>query len=189
MRNVFGIFIFINIFTLHCLYSQDELISNGDFEVRAIAPWTMPAWQANLLLPQIDRAVFQGPGNASLRFTGEAGKRAFVMQRIKLDPKMKKLKFGGWMKTDGMQNHWVASITLECVVKNSGKESYKYFSLVTSWQLFMNPWTKYESTVEVPENTQYVGIILQTVSPDGKLERSNTGTVWFDNIFLEEASE
>lgn len=184
-----GIFVLIILFCSCSLYPQENLISNGDFETRETAPWSLPDWIKNGTKPQIDRAVFQGFGNASLRFSGEKGKRAFAMQRVRLNPQIKKLKFGGWIKTENMQNHWTASIALECVIIDSGKESYKYFKLTTLWQLVETPWMKYEMTVEIPENTQYAGMILQTEAPDGKLERSNTGTVRFDNIFLEPLTE
>lgn len=183
------IIMILNALVISCLYSQENLINNGDFETRTISPWSVPAWTNNTIPPQVDMAVCQGPGNVSLKFAGTMDKNAFVLQRIKLSPEIKKLKFGGWMKTLGFQNSWTASITLECVVINSGKESYEYFRLATQWQLSDTDWTSYEKIITVPENTRYVGIILQTNGPNGNSKKINTGTVWFDNIFVEKVSE
>lgn len=167
------------------LHASENLVANGDFETRAAAPWFEPSWIQDAIRPQIDKAVFHGPGNASLTFIGEPGKRGFVLQQIKLPPDASKVKFGGWIKTEGFQNCWSALITLECALDSGGDVGYSYSNLATPWELSSTAWTKYEGVATLPKNTKSVRMILQTRAPNEEKPKNNVGRAWFDNIFVE----
>lgn len=170
------------------VYSQENLVMNGSFE-EGLSGWEIPSWAKNTISPEIDKSVIQGPGSASLKFAGKPDARVFILQNVKFDKATKKMKISGWIKTKNFENAWTAAISIECVIVADGKQSYKYFGVITSWGLSEMEWTNYEKIFELPPNTEYLRIILQTRSPKGDFERPNTGIVWFDNISLEPVAE
>lgn len=173
------------------VYSQENLVANGSFE-EGLSSWAIPAWMKNTIKPEIDKGVIQGPGSASLKFPGEPNGRVFLLQTIKLDKSAtgnKKFKISGWIKMKNFENGWTAAVTAECVAAADGKQTYKYFGIITPWELSEMEWTRYEKVFELPGDTEHLRIILQTRSPKGNFEKPNTGIVWFDNISLEPVSE
>ncbi|OPY88940.1 MAG: Carbohydrate binding domain protein [Smithella sp. PtaU1.Bin162] len=184
--------IMICIGVVNLLYAQDgvNLIMNGSFE-EGILLWEVPPWINSSIKPQLDKAIIQGPGSASLSFAGKPNVKAFILQTIKLKEEMKgkELKISGWIRTKDFENSWIAAISVECIINKDGKISYKYFGINTPWYLKELDWTKYEKIFVLPENPTTLRVILQTASPTGGFEKSNTGTVWFDNVKLELINE
>ena len=180
-----GVYVFLVCFLFSFIAKADNLLKNPSFE-EGLENWNIPSWIENTIKVEIDRSIFQGPGNASLKMVGEEGKRGILMQSVVRNPDVKRYRISGWMKTKDFENGWYAEITAECVFQKDGKQQYAYYNIITQWDIHNMDWTKFEKEFEVPEGTTQIRVLLQTKSPSGKLEPGNKGTVWFDNICLEE---
>ena len=147
----------------------------------------LKSWKAHKsqITPQIDNSTVQGVGSSSLKIVGKAKKVGYITQTIKIRPQRNKYKLSGWIKTKDFADKWAASIWLQCAVQKGGKRFWKAFALQTNYHLPNLEWSKFEKTIDIPPNTEYMNILLRT-RPVSKNVQNNSGTAWFDNISLEQ---
>ena len=166
----------------------ENLLKNPGFE-EGLEGWMVPPpdWGSgkNVRDPVIDESVVQGPGHVSLKMIGEEGKRGCILQSVVCNPKIKRYKISGWMKTKDFENAWIARIVVHCTGK--GGKWLACFLVQTSHRVPDTDWERFEREFEVPEETTSLQIRLETYHASGKLVEVNRGTAWFDNISFEES--
>lgn len=164
-----------------------NLLWNPGFE-KGLEAWEVPpsGWimGRNVRQPVIDKVVFQGQGNASLKMVGGGGKRGSVFQVITHNPEIKTYRISGWIKLQDFENTGIARISVQC---GRGVELLEVFSVSTPLRIINMDWQKFEMEFAVPSGTSFIRIVLDTAHKKGwgEFEGMNKGTAWFDNIILE----
>lgn len=158
-----------------------NLLLNGDFE-DGLKGWQTPGWHKTALEGTLDSSENQGPGNASLKLSGDGTRTGYVLQQIKIKPGKQSYRLEGWVKYAGFENSWSVRLQIFAVSIIDGKELTQAWYAVAPIRT-ESDWCKLSKDFTPPETASYLRIGLFTNYPTVP-PKPNTGVVWFDNLSL-----
>ncbi|WHX26206.1 chondroitinase family polysaccharide lyase [Virgibacillus halodenitrificans] len=155
-----------------------NLLKNGGFEetienkewLNSQGPADWSQWKASGDPELVVDNQISHSGKQSIKIQASSDSRASVEQHVMVIPG-KEYKLSAWVKTDKVTSNHGARLRLTFL---GDKKVYEYSNEVTG----TSDWKHIEKIVKVPEG-------YNTVRIQNFLEKG-TGTVWFDNITLEE---
>jgi len=164
-----------------------NLLKNSGFEA-GVEKWAVPTWMADMLTPQVDSAVMHGPGQGSMRIVGEKGRYGNVYQDITPRAGVKSYHASAWVKISRLERWWEVGIFAEFIGDENkwlGMSTFATLGQDVSGDL---DWKKIEGNCNIPDGTKVVRFELLVRAPMPNNEPANLGTVWFDDVSLEEAA-
>lgn len=169
-------------------YGRDNLLTNGDFS-EGVTAWEKNATQ-RAVEPRIDTSVVPAGISQSLRFSGSAGNRVFHTQTVKVPAGARKLRLGGWLKTEDLDHHWEAMLQVVVTVRSpQGQTTIRtHVAARTPYQNASMNWSFFGRDFDVDGEVLTATVYLLTGHPGGEAvqdAKPNTGTAWFADLTLE----
>lgn len=170
----------ITIFTIifaFCLCYGENIVKNGDFE-KIGAGWGLSKWTGSKAVFEFDSTeVHSGKNSLKIVNTGSKDYQTFIAQTIKVKPDTRyRLSF--FLKTENVVPRPKAGLNGAGVYVASGKILFAGAS--GRWKMCTgtNDWKKYETTFKTGPDMKKASFYLNL--------NYSTGTVWYDDVVLEE---
>lgn len=166
-----------------------NLLRNPSFEeadgTKPVGWSTAHAWfekpkGSGLATVEIDATHCQGPGQSSLRISGN-NNRGLAQQVLTVKPEWgKRLRLSGWLR---LQDTGQACARVDVEGRDqAGKYVGGLAALVTDWRQSTVDWQRFEKVFDLPENVSQLSVHCYS-------DRANSGSMWFDNLVLEPVEE
>lgn len=163
-----------------------NLLKNSGFET-GLERWAVPTWRTDMLTPQVESAIIHGPGQGSIRIVGEKGRYGNVYQDITPRAGVKSYNASAWVSISRLERWWEVGIFAEFIGEDNkwlGMSTFATLGQDVSGDL---DWKKIEGNCTIPDGTKVVRFELLVRAPMPNNEPANLGTVWFDDVTMEES--